>query len=86
MRDMINDPELRALTGKLIDMCEDPGGIGDHVIGQHVMVTAELIKVYERGARERTDEIMALIHEHSQRLPDVGIKIADAIMERWPKP
>ncbi len=85
MRDMINDPELRALTSKLIDMCEDPGGIGDHVIGQHVAVAAELCKVYERGASERVDEIVALLHEHAEHLPNGAVKVADAIRARWPK-
>jgi len=47
--DMLNDPGLRKLAGKLVDMAEDPGGIGDHIIYQNAAITSELVKVYERG-------------------------------------
>jgi hypothetical protein len=85
-RDMLNDPELRKLTSKLIEMCEDPGGMGDHVIYQHAAIAAELCKLYERGADERTADIIALLHEHSEHLSDNVGKVVDAICARWPEP
>ena len=47
--DLINNKELRELAAKLQSLCEDPGGIGDHVIAQHAAVRATLLPLFEEN-------------------------------------
>lgn len=72
---LLNSKELRELASKIQSLCEDPGGIGDHVIAQHAAVREALLPLFNERELLRA-EVVKLTAERDEARRRLAVESA----------